>query len=67
MAKKTKKKKPSKSKKLSVKLVKQIQYLKLLKQVSLNAADGKSEQLDSLFTSQADKIQHEIEKLKDNQ
>lgn len=46
---------------------KQIRHLETDLHFTLRAIDGKSEDLDALFNSQAERIYRQIDKLKENQ
>jgi hypothetical protein len=61
------KKKVSTKKTKNTELDNQIKYLQVLIGHSINAADGKSEELDKLFTNQANKLKLQLDKLKENQ
>ena len=63
------KKKNTKNKKTPInkELGSKIQYLQKLIDISLNQVDGKSEELDNLFTNQANRLKVQLDKLKENQ
>lgn len=68
MANRSKKKKVAKkvnTKRLSSKVSNEIEHLEILLGFSLKAVDGRSEDLDKLFTDQANKIRAQIEELKE--
>ena len=64
MAKKAKKKTRPK---MNPEISKQIRHLETDLHFTLRAIDGKSEDLDALFNSQAERIYRQIDKLKENQ
>lgn len=63
MAKKTKKSKKTMKKTKEDKNIKEIKYLERLIELSLRNV-GKSEELDKLFTNQANRLKQQINKLK---
>ncbi len=65
MAKKRKSKKKPKVERES-EFSKEIRYLNTILELTLRARDGKSEELDSLFKNQADRIYDQIENLRKN-
>ena len=61
--------KPKKKSKMSQskEVLNEIKHLTILMEYSAKNIDGKSEELDSLFTNQVNKLQEKIDKLKGNQ
>ena len=51
----------------SKEVLNEIKHLTILMEYSAKNIDGKSEELDSLFTNQVNKLQEKIDKLKGNQ
>jgi regulator of protease activity HflC (stomatin/prohibitin superfamily) len=66
MAKKTKKPKKVVKKTKENKNTKEIKYLERLIELSLRNVTGKSEELDKLFTNQANRMKEQIIKLEAN-
>ena len=67
MAKKSKKKKIIKKAPKNTEKSKEIRHLNNLLARSLDQVQGKSDELDDLFTKQANRLLIKIEKLKENQ
>ena len=67
MAKKSRKKTESKKSEQDNKVSNDIRHLEVLLKFSLEAVDGRSESLDKLFQDQSNKIQKEIDELKEKQ
>jgi hypothetical protein len=60
-------KKKNKSKPANKELSNKIYRLEVMLKFTTRAIDGRSEQLDSLFSKQADRLMDEIKKVKENQ